>query len=62
MDAVQLVESLDPVAIRTRLDQLRGEQQALRALLRAALARQRPRGQGAGQPEAISTPRRGNRR
>jgi hypothetical protein len=43
-DPSQFVASLDPDAIRRRLDELSREQSALRVLLRAALAR-RPRGQ-----------------
>jgi hypothetical protein len=41
MDAKALLESLDVEDLRGRLDRLRGDQKALRVLLRAALARER---------------------
>jgi hypothetical protein len=40
-DPVTLVDALDPDVIRERLDELHRQESALRALLRAALARRR---------------------
>ena len=39
-DAVALIESLDPEAIRNRLAELDRQSRALRVLLRSAMARQ----------------------
>lgn len=40
-DPTELIASLDPEAIRSRLAELNAEESALRVLLRAALARRR---------------------
>jgi hypothetical protein len=41
INPVSLVENLDPEAIRTELDELAKREDALRVLLRAAVARKR---------------------
>lgn len=40
---VEIVERLDPASIRAELERLEGQKEALRILLRAALARVRQR-------------------
>jgi hypothetical protein len=48
MDAAALLDQLDPNAITARLEALRGEQKALRVLLRAARARSKSAGKTGG--------------
>jgi hypothetical protein len=51
-DPITLVDELDPDVIRARLTELDRQTQALRVLLRAALARQRCRPKPAAQGHA----------
>lgn len=41
LDPIELIEHLDPNAIRARLDDLRRQEDALKVLLRAAVRRDR---------------------
>jgi hypothetical protein len=50
-DPVELVEKLDPEEIRNRLLDLYNQQNALRVLLRAAVARQRKQGRRRATPD-----------
>jgi hypothetical protein len=43
LDPSELLDSLDPAALRRRLDELDGERRAVVTLLRAASARERAR-------------------
>jgi hypothetical protein len=56
VDAVVIIEQLDPAEIESRLEQLRGEQKALRVLLRAAYSRDRHRAARGGTDSDGSAP------
>jgi hypothetical protein len=51
-NATKIVEALDAGALRQRLEQLSGEEDALRVLLRAAVLRDRRQAKSQQQPAA----------